>query len=119
MKTMGMNHIQISVSNLEQSLSFYMGLLGMKETARHGSLVFLQSAQGNDVLTLHQTSDPVDGSVGGLQHFGFPVPKEDHAAAVEEARKFGCEVLGVGQHSEDVLYAYIKDPDGYIIEIEG
>lgn len=119
MKTMGLNHIQINVSDMERSLNFYTGLLGMRETARHGPLVFLESAEGHDVLTLHQTNDPVDGSVGGLQHFGFPVPKEEHAAAVEEARKFGCEVLGVGQHSEDVLYAYIKDPDGYIIEIEG
>ena len=119
MKTMGLNHIQINVSNLERSLSFYTGLLGMKETARHGPLVFLQSAEGNDIIALHQTNEPVDGSVGGLQHFGFPVPKEDHAAAVEEARKFGCEVLSVGQHSDDDLYAYIKDPDGYTIEIEG
>jgi len=54
MKTMGLNHIQIKVSDLNQSLKFYTGLLGMKEIMRHGRLVFLQSARGNDVVTLQQ-----------------------------------------------------------------
>ena len=119
MKTMGLNHIQIKVSDLNESLKFYTGLLGMKEISRQGRLVFLQSARGNDVVTLQQIDEPVDVSVGGLEHFGFSVPREEHAAAVEEAQKFGCEVLDVGQYGDNFLYAYIKDPDGYIIEIGG
>jgi len=31
--------------------------------------------------------------------------------------KFGAEVLDVGQHGDGALYAYIKDPDDYVIEI--
>ena len=119
MKTQGLNHIQIAVSNLERSLAFYTGLLGMHELFREGPLVFLQSAEGNDIFTLRQAQGPVDSSAGGMQHFGFAVRQEDHAAAVEEARKFGAEVLDVGQHGDDILYAYIKDPDGYVIEIGG
>ena len=119
MKTQGLNHIQIAVSNLERSLAFYTGLLGMHELFREGPLVFLQSAEGNDIFTLRQAQGPVDSSAKGMQHFGFAVRQEDHAAAVEEARKFGAEVLDVGQHGDDILYAYIKDPDGYVIEIGG
>jgi catechol 2,3-dioxygenase-like lactoylglutathione lyase family enzyme len=119
MKTQGLNHIQIVVSNLERSLAFYTGLLGMHELFREGSLVFLQSAEGKDVITLRHAQGPVDGAAGGRQHFGFAVRHEDHAAAVEEARRFGAEVLEVGQHGDNGLYAYIKDPDGYIIEIGG
>ncbi len=119
MKTQGLNHLQIAVSNLERSLSFYTGLLGMRELFWEGALVFLQSMEGNDIITLRATEGPVDGGTGGVQHFGFAVRREDHAAAVEEARRFGSEVLGVGQHGSDTLYAYIRDPDGYVIEIGG
>ena len=48
MKTQGLNHIQIAVSNLERSLEFYIGLLGMHELFREGPLVFLQSAEGSN-----------------------------------------------------------------------
>ena len=120
MKTQGLNHIQIQVSDMKRSLEFYTNLLGMQELFREGPLVFLRSAEGSDVFTLRQAQGPVDVSDGGLQHFGFAINREDHAAAVDEAREFGAEVLDVGQHGGDgVLYAYIKDPDGYIIEIGG
>ncbi len=118
MKTHGLNHIQIDVSDMQRSLEFYTGLLGMRELFREGPLVFLRSAEGTDMFTLRQAQGSVDSSVGGLQHFGFTVKREDHAAAVDEARDFGAEVLDVGQHGGDkALYAYIKDPDGYVIEI--
>ena len=117
MRTQSLNHIQISVSDMERSLAFYTGLLGMRELFRHGPLVFLQSPEGHDIVTLRQVEDPVDSDAGGLQHFGFAVKPEDHAAAVDEVRQFGAEVLDVGQHGDNALYAYIKDPDGYTIEI--
>ena len=43
---------------------------------------------------------------------------EDHEDAVAEAKAFGAEVVDVGRHGrEERPYAYIKDPDGYIIEL--
>ena len=121
MKTQGLNHLQIAVSDLERSLAFYTGLLGMRELFREagGCLVFLQSAEGNDMFTLNWVDRPVDVEAGGMQHFGFAVEREAHAAAVEEARASGAEVQGVGQYSDGTLYAYVKDPDGYVIEIRG
>ena len=119
MKAQGLNHIQISVSDMERSLKFYSGLMGMRELFREGELVFLQSPVGSDLLTLRQAEGRVDVTAGGLQHFGFSIKREDHSAAVEEARTYGAEVLGVGQHGDNSLYAYIKDPDGYIVELDG
>ena len=119
MKTQGLNHIQISVSDVDQSLAFYTGLLGMRELFREGPLVFLQSEDGNDIFTLRQAEGPVDTSQAGLQHFGFAIKREDHPAAVEEVRQYGAEVLDVGQHDDNSLFAYFKDPDGYVIEIGG
>ena len=41
----------------------------------------------------------------------------DDAAAVIEARAFGAEIIEVGQHGDGAAYVYLKDPDGYVIEI--
>lgn len=120
MKTQGLNHIQIGVSDMERSIAFYTGLLGMRVLFHAGTdLVFLQSGEGDDVFTLHRMDGNVGAQTGGLQHFGFAVRREDHAAAVAEARTYGAEVVDVGQHGDGVLYAYIKDPDGYTIELGG
>ena len=71
MKTQGLNHIQIAVADMGRSLAFYMGLLGMLELFREGPLVFLQSAEGNDIFTLRQAEGPVDTAAIGLQLFGL------------------------------------------------
>jgi catechol 2,3-dioxygenase-like lactoylglutathione lyase family enzyme len=119
MKTAGFHHIQISVSNLDRSLAFYTGLLGMKEEFRvGGDLVFLRTPGSDDLLTLRWVDEPVDPESGGMQHFGFSVAQEEHADAVAEAEAFGAEVVGVGgQGPDERPYAYIKDPDGYVIEL--
>ena len=118
MKTQRLNHIQIAVTNLEKSLAFYKGLFGMEEIFRAGSdMVFLRSPDAEDIFTLHRVDYPLDISASGLQHFGFTIDKDNHATAVKEAQTFGAEVLEVGEHGGGILYVYLKDPDGYIIEI--
>ena len=62
MKTQGLNHIQIDVSDLDRSLGFCTGLLGMRELFRVSGAVFLQSAEGNDIMALSPVDGPVDTS---------------------------------------------------------
>lgn len=120
MKTSGLYHLQIAVSDLGRSVAFYTGLLGMKETFRVGDgLVFLHTPGGRDALALRQADGPVDSGAGGLQHFGFQVRGMSHAEAVEQTRRFGAKVLSVGSHDATTRYAYIQDPDGYVIELDG
>ena len=122
MKTQGFHHIQIDVSDLDRSLAFYEGLMGMKEQFRGGpNLVFLQTPGANDLLTLHRVDGPVDTGKGGLEHFGFSIRREDREAALAEVRSFGAEILDIGWHGDEqsgTPYAYIKDPDGYTIELD-
>ena len=118
MKTAGFNHIQISVSDMDKSLAFYTGLMGMKEAFRADDLVFLRTPDSNDLLTLRPVDGPVEPETDGMQHFGFSVAPEDHADALAEAKAFGAEVVDVGRQGGDERpYAYIKDPDGYVIEL--
>ncbi len=119
MKTTGLYHVQIDVSDMERSLAFYTGLLGMEEAFRAGgNLVFLRTPGSNDLLTLHPVDGAIDQEAGGLQHIGFSISPEDHEAAVAEAKAFGAEVVDISEPARDRRpYVYIKDPDGYVIEL--
>ena len=54
-----------------------------------------------------------------MQHFGFYVEAEDFEAALAEVKQSGAEILSTGRHGggQGSSYAYIKDPDGYTIEL--
>ena len=120
MKTNGFYHIQIAVSDLERSLAFYTGLLGMEIAFREGDhLVFLRTPGAPDLLTLNSDADRGGTAISGLQHFGFSLPRDQHEQAVAEAKAFGAEVLSTGRRGGDdgEPYVYLNDPDGYTIEL--
>ena len=51
--------------------------------------------------------------------YGASAESAPGVGAVPVQRGGGAQVLDVGKHGESSLYAYIKDPDGYVIEIGG
>lgn len=63
--------------------------------------------------------EQIVGQMGGIEHFGFrlrePLNMED---VVTTARDLGATPIEHGGSKEKGrLYAYIKDPDGYDLEI--
>ncbi len=119
MKTAGVYHIQIDVSDLDRSLAFYTGLMGMEELFRFGEEVFLRTPGARDLLALQGVEGPVDPKSGGVDHFGFYVTDEELETAVAEVRAAGVEVREHGSFAPGVPFAYIKDPDGYTVELSG
>ena len=119
MKTSGVYHIQIDVSDLARSLAFYTGLMGMKELFRAGGTAFLRTPGANELLALQPVEGPVHPKAGGMDHFGFYVTPENLDTAVAEVRAAGVEVLEKGSFAPGVPFAYIKDPDGYTVELSG
>lgn len=110
-----LNHINLNVSDIERSVRFYQQAFGLKESFREGPrMVFLHSPGADDVITLHRT-DPVGPQ--GVAHFGFQIEGGSLDDAVTAAVKAGGKLLGQGAHAPGVLYAYIQDPDGYVIEL--
>ncbi len=85
MGTAGVYHIQISVSDLDRSLAFYTGLMGMEELFRAGRAAFLRTPGARELLTLQPVEGPVNPKAGGMDRFGFYVPPEDHDTAVAKA----------------------------------
>lgn len=120
-KTEGLTHIHLMVRNLERSLRFYQDVFGMKERFRDGpTMVFLNTPGSRDSITLNE--DPamsdVAGKSGGIAHIGFRLTnKSDLDAAIAEIEKAGGKLLSRGEHAPGVGYAYMADPDGYVIEI--
>ena len=120
-KTEGLTHIHLMVRTLERSLRFYQDVFGMKELFRDGpAMVFLNTPGSRDSITLNE--DPsmtgVAGQSGGVAHIGFRLAdKSNLDAAIAEIEKAGGRLVSRGEHAPGVGYAYVADPDGYVIEL--
>ena len=121
-------HTMLRVRDLEKSVGFYTGLLGMKEirrnevTAGRYTLVFVgydDNAHGQAEIELtHNWDQETPYEVGtGFGHLAVGVP--DVAAACEQVRGGGGKVTreaGPVKHGTTVI-AFVEDPDGYKIEL--
>jgi lactoylglutathione lyase len=121
-------HTMLRVRDLDASIGFYTGLLGMHElrrnevTAGRYTLVFIgyaTNAEGQAEIELTHNWDqegPYDiGTAFG--HLAVGVP--DVAAACEHVRAGGGKVTreaGPVKFGTTVI-AFVEDPDGYKIEL--
>jgi lactoylglutathione lyase len=110
---LAIDHINMNVKNLAESVDFYHQLFGFdvrKEQPEERSKII-----GNDHIKLCLYELPDKVARGGISHFGFHV------------RNFGeivarCEAMGVPMPYGVVEWdgsrsVYIKDPNGYEIEL--
>jgi catechol 2,3-dioxygenase-like lactoylglutathione lyase family enzyme len=120
-KTQGLTHIHLVVRDLERSLAFYESVFGMRERFRDGpKMVFLNTPGSGDLVTLNE--DPAEsahaGSSGGIAHFGFRlVDSGELDAAIAAVERAGGKLIRQGEHAPGARYAYVADPDGYVIEL--
>ncbi|MHB8380794.1 MAG: VOC family protein [Candidatus Binataceae bacterium] len=119
-KSRGLHHINLNVTDIERSLKFYQHAFGLEvdfwEDNRR--MVFLHSPGASDTITLCQAhkGDPVAG--GGVSHFGFSLAEKDKLdEMIRQIEQAGGQLLSRGDHAPGVPYAYLADPDGYVIEI--
>jgi len=109
------------VRDLERSLMFYKRVFGLEERFREGShMVFLNTPTSQDLITLNE--DPKEAAVagvnGGVNHFGFRLAEKSGLdAAITEVEAAGGTLIKRGEHAPGVAFAYIRDPDGYVIEL--
>jgi catechol 2,3-dioxygenase-like lactoylglutathione lyase family enzyme len=121
-ETRGIRHIHLMVSDHDRSVSFYKTVFGMEIGFRDGFILFLHSPNNHDDLALHLAVTDEEksrvGIQGGCEHFGITVKDrgqlDDCIALVMAA---GGALHDKGEHSPGVPYAYVTDPDGYLIEI--
>ena len=119
-KTRGLTHIHLVVRDLDRSLRFYEDVFGMEERFRDGPhMVFLSTPGSEDLITLNQDHNEAHlaGVNGGVNHFGFRLTApSDFDAAVREVEAGGGKLIRRGEHAPGTPFAYVADPDGYVIE---
>jgi catechol 2,3-dioxygenase-like lactoylglutathione lyase family enzyme len=121
-ETRGIRHVHLLVSDHARSVAFYERVFGMQVDFRDGDILFLRSPGRSDDLALHLAVSSEErarvGQQGGYEHFGITVQDrsrlDDAIALVLEA---GGALVDKGEHAPGVPYAYVADPDGYVIEI--
>jgi lactoylglutathione lyase len=118
-KSRGLNHINLNVSDIQRSLKFYRDAFGLEVKFWEGRrMVFLGSPGARDLITLCQVDEGEPVGSGGVSHFGFALGrKEQLDESVEQIERAGGKLLSRGEHAPGVPYAYFADPDGYVIEI--
>ena len=72
---------------------------------------------GHDVIVFERRPGEA-GVPGGIIHFGFRLTRpEDIDAAVSAVEVAGGTVSSKGEFGPGLPYAFVRDPDGYEIEI--
>jgi catechol 2,3-dioxygenase-like lactoylglutathione lyase family enzyme len=93
----------------------------MEERFRDGpEMVFLNTPGSTDQVTLNE--DPAEarhaGLNAGVAHFGFRlVNNADLDAAIAEVEAAGGKLIQRGERGQGASFAYVEDPDGYVIEL--
>jgi catechol 2,3-dioxygenase-like lactoylglutathione lyase family enzyme len=118
-RTGGLHHIHILVRSMNRSLRFYQSVFGLEELFREDELVFLRTPGSTDLITLHEAESDEAGSGGGVRHFGFLLTDgADLDLAVNEVQESGGRLIRRGEHEPGLSFAYVADPDGYVIELD-
>ena len=113
------DHINMKVKNLEQSVKFYTGLFGFetRQEFNPNKADMPSKIIGNDSIKLCMYEVPDMLPVGGgIEHFGFSITNFDQT--IQRCKEFGAEVLYGGVVDwESSRSVYIVDPSGYEVEL--
>ncbi|MCA9672755.1 MAG: VOC family protein [Myxococcales bacterium] len=112
METPALNHINLIVTDVERSASFYEGLFAMKRLFREGDFIFLASGSTDVAL---RRGEPM---IHPKFHFGFRLDSRELVDAwLERVREHGADVTH-GPRDYGSYYTFTcRDPDGYAIEM--
>lgn len=98
---------------LDELVRFYEKLLAAKpEVQSSGMAIFML---GKTKLFLHQSYPPADGELLPENHLAFAVP--DVEALCEQLAAEGYQIEVPGQEYYWGYSAYLRDPDGQLIEL--
>jgi lactoylglutathione lyase len=113
----------INVTDLERSVEFWSEVIGIPVQSRTeiptAKEVVLQAEAGGSRIQLAQQLEQ-DGPIDmGSAMWKLYVDTDDCQALYDKAMDAGCESVAAPQHLDrwPVTVAFIKDPDGYLIEL--
>jgi glyoxylase I family protein len=130
MQIRSLDHGALIVADVERSRLFYRTVMGMEEVPRPSTFTFPGAWFRSGSAELHLIGEAEAGRAallqpayyerelrrGYLPHLAFEVPDIDAAMRHLEAVEAPL-VGGPQQRGDGVTQLYIRDPDGYVLEI--
>jgi len=93
LKTKGLVHFTIPVTDLDRSEKFYTEIMGFKKVRRNAHMVFMRS--GCDLFVLTKSDTPVNPNPGDGKdiHTAFEVDGTDYDKSLDFLKSKGIKVL--------------------------
>jgi catechol 2,3-dioxygenase-like lactoylglutathione lyase family enzyme len=119
LKTEGVLHFTIPVKNLDRAEKFYGEILGFTKIGRTDRIVFMRA--GDDYFNLTYSENPITLNAAGRHeiHSAFRVTPQAYEEALRSLPANGVEIFKQEDRRVGVFVgrsAYIRDPDGNVIE---
>ena len=118
LRAASIDHINMKVKNLEQSIEFYRNLFGfeVKKGDNPNKMDMPSKIIGNDSIKLCMYEMPDMSPEGGIAHFGFNIENFDDV--ISKCKEFNVQILYGGPIDwEKSRSVYIVDPSGYEVEL--
>jgi len=117
LKTEGVLHFTIPVKDLDRSEKFYTEILGFQKIGRTARIVFLRAA--DDYFNLTYSENPITTNAGHEIHSAFRMTPQAYEETLKLLPAKGVEIFKEEARDAGVFVgrsAYIRDPDGNVIE---
>ena len=110
------------ISDLEKSIQFYHGIMGLKIYSKiRGSHVFFKAGESMLLcflkgVTENQSKLPPHFAIGQI-HFAFEVPAKDYDNWKNVLKKKGIPIEHEQDWKNNLKSFYFRDPDEHLVEI--
>ena len=121
-KTKGIVHFTLSVSDTDRSEAFYRDVLGLTVVQKIPSVGMVFLASGDDYVILTKSKTPINPNPGNefFVHHAFRIDVEEYDNAIAHLKQNGVEII-FEEDRRDGLFigrqAYFHDPDRNVLEI--
>ena len=109
----GVNHITLSVTDVEASFAFYAQVLDFRPLARWPTGAYLMA--GDTWLALHLDDHVRSGALPEYTHLAFTVAGQDFGRLSQRTTRSGAEIWQANR--TEGVSLYFLDPNGHKLEI--
>lgn len=117
MKVTGFSHITLLVRDLQASLEFYQGILGMSLRHRGRTDVYLEWGSAWVCLVERSEAGEQPGGLAGMDHVAFYIAADDFQEAVDILNNHHIQIVRGPVQRGTGWSANFLDPDGIQLEL--